>query len=453
MQKILVIGAGRSATSLIHHLTSHADASERRVTVADRELRLAEAAVADAPGVGQAVALDAGNAGERRALIAEHDLVVSMLPASMHMDVVRDCIALGRHVLTPSYVPDEMWALDAEAKAAGIVILNELGLDPGIDHMSAMRILDTIRSEGGIMRSFKSYTGGLIAPESDDNPWGYKFTWNPRNVVLAGQGGAARFIEDGRYRYIPYHRLFSRTVRIDVPGYGVFDGYANRDSLKYRKLYGLDDIPTLVRGTLRKEGFCAAWDVFVQLGCTDDSYRMETPPDMSCADYFDAFLPPTPEKDLRTRMADHLRLDPAGPTMEKLDWLGVFSTERTGITDASPARILQELLERKWVLRPTDKDMIVMQHVFHYTLNSKELCLRSSLVVEGIDQTRTAMARTVGLPLAIAALAVLDGRIGSRGVLMPLTPEFYDPILDELAELGIAFQEKITPAADQRSGG
>jgi saccharopine dehydrogenase-like NADP-dependent oxidoreductase len=339
-------------------------------------------------------------------------------------------------------VPDALWAMDAELKAAGLIVLNEMGLDPGIDHMSAMRILDRIRREGGRMEAFESYCGGLVAPESDDNPWGYKFSWNPRNVILAGQGGSAKYIRDGVTKYIPYHKLFQQTVRIAVPGLGSFDGYANRDSLKYRKAYGIEEIPTLVRGTLRKAGYCAAWDTFVQLGCTDDGFAMELTADATWNDYLDAFLPHHASLDTRANLAQYLGLDPAGEVMQKLDWLGLFGQERIGVAGLSPAATLQSLLERKWKLGPDDKDLVVMWHRFRYSVEGQHQEIHASLGVIGHDQTHTAMARTVGLPIAMACKLVLNGKVEDRGVLMPLVPSIYDPILNELEKHGVVFAEE-----------
>lgn len=410
------------------------------MTVADREGTHAAALITGSGEAASSVPLDATDATVRANEIGKHDLVISMLPAFMHMDVVKDCIRLKKHVLTPSYVPDAMWPLDAEAKAAGLVLLNELGLDPGIDHMSAMRIIDRIKREGGQVTAFESYCGGLVAPESDDNPWGYKFSWNPRNVILAGQGGAAKYIEDGVDRYIPYHQLFKRTMRIDVAGYGSFDGYANRDSLKYRSHYGLDGIPTLMRGTLRKQGYCAAWDVFVQLGCTEDGYKLELGSTATWSDYMRAFLPAS-KKGVRETLVDYLKLDANGDVMAKLDRLGLFSDAPMGIANVSPAAALQHLLEQKWELGPADKDMVVMWHRFRFAKTGAKHELHASLVVIGQDETYTAMAKTVGLPVAIAAKLVLNGKISRRGVLMPLAPEIYDPVLDELEQLGIVFSE------------
>jgi saccharopine dehydrogenase-like NADP-dependent oxidoreductase len=442
MRTILILGAGRSASSLIQYLITHAAKEQWRIVVCDRDLAHAQALVGAGTAAATAMALDATDAAAREKAVAGSGLVISMLPAFMHLDVVKDCIRLKKHVITPSYVPDAMWAMEADIKAAGITVLNELGLDPGIDHMSAMRILDRIRAEGGRMEAFESHTGGLVAPSSDTNPWGYKFSWNPRNVVLAGQGGAAKYIRDGSTKYIPYHKLFQQTVRVSVPGYGEYDGYANRDSLKYRKFYGLDEIPTLLRGTLRKAGYCAAWDVFVQLGCTDDGFAMELDERATWADYIDAFLPHDGLHGTRANLASYLGLDPQGEVMAKLDWLGLFGKEHIGVKGLSPAATLQTLLERKWVLEPGDKDLVVMWHRFRYAVEGQQTEIQASLVVEGQDQRYTAMAKTVGLPVAIAAKMVLNGAVTERGVLLPLKPAIYDPILNELEGYGIVFTEE-----------
>ena len=442
MRNILILGAGRSASSLIHYLITHADQQEWRVTVADKDAASAARMVHEGPTVATGIALDATDAEARAAIIAKHDLVISMLPAFMHMDVLKDCLRLKKHVITPSYVPDTLWAMDAEWKAAGLIVLNEMGLDPGIDHMSAMRILDRIRREGGRMEAFESYCGGLVAPESDDNPWGYKFSWNPRNVILAGQGGSAKYIRDGVTKYIPYHKLFQQTVSIDVPDLGHFDGYANRDSLKYRKAYGIEEIPTLVRGTLRKAGYCAAWDAFVQLGCTDDGFAMELNANATWRDYLDAFLPHHASLDTRANLAHYLSLAPTGEVMQKLDWLGLFGQERIGVAGLSPAATLQSLLERKWKLGTEDKDMVVMWHRFRYSVEGQHQEIHASLGVIGQDQTHTAMARTVGLPIAMACKLVLNGKVDDRGILMPLKASIYDPVLDELERHGVIFREE-----------
>lgn len=442
MHKILILGAGRSASSLIRYLIQNASDQQWRITVADKDPSNAAMLVAEGPSVATGFALDATDAAARASLIAKHDLVISMLPAFMHMDVLKDCLALKKHVITPSYVPDALWALDADFKAAGLTVLNEMGLDPGIDHMSAMRILDRIRAKGGRMEAFESYCGGLVAPESDNNPWGYKFSWNPRNVILAGQGGAAKYIRDGETKYIPYHKLFQQTVRVAVEGFGEFDGYANRDSLKYRSHYGLDEIPTLLRGTLRKAGYCEAWDAFVQLGCTEDGFAIELPADASWSAYVDAFLPEAHSGATKRNLAKYLGLDAQGEVMEKLEWLGLFSDAAIGVSGRSPAATLQHLLEQKWKLGANDKDMVVMWHRFQYALEGRQRTMHASLGVIGEDTIHTAMARTVGLPIAMACKLLLSGTITDRGVLLPLKPVIYEPILQELERFGIVFNEE-----------
>ncbi len=442
MRKILILGAGRSASSLIQHLIANAGPRQWRVIVADREQHQARSLIGNKDDVASAIALDATDTTARVAAIEKADLVVSMLPAFMHMDVVKDCVRLRKHVITPSYVPDALWAMQDEVKNAGLIVLNEMGLDPGIDHMSAMRIIDRIKAEGGEVTSFESYCGGLVAPESDDNPWGYKFSWNPRNVILAGQGGAAKYIREGITKYIPYHKLFQQTVRISIDGSGAYDGYANRDSLKYRSAYGIERIPTLIRGTLRKAGYCEAWDAFVQLGCTDDSYVLELGANNTWKDYLNAFLPYSPSIGIKENLANYLRIDPNGEVMKKLEWLGLFSDTPIGVAGLSPAATLQHLLEQKWKLKPDDKDMVVMWHRFRYSIRKKEHELHASLTVIGQDQIHTAMAKTVGLPIAIACELLLDGKISERGVLLPIKPEIYDSVLDELEKLGVVFEEK-----------
>ena len=442
MRKILILGAGRSASSLIENLISNASREEWRVIVADRQQQQARSLIGNNDDVASAIALDATDTTARVAAIDQADLVVSMLPAFMHMDVVKDCVRLRKHVITPSYVPDALWAMQDEVKNAGLIVLNEMGLDPGIDHMSAMRIIDRIKAEGGEVTAFESYCGGLVAPESDDNPWGYKFSWNPRNVILAGQGGAAKYIREGITKYIPYHKLFQRTTRVSIVGVGEFDGYANRDSLKYRAAYGIEKIPTLIRGTLRKAGYCAAWDAFVQLGCTDDSYVLELGANNTWKDYLNAFLPYSPSIGIKENLANYLRIDPNGEVMQKLEWLGIFNDDPIGVAGLSPAATLQHLLEQKWKLKPDDKDMVVMWHRFKYSIGEKEHELHASLTVIGQDQVHTAMAKTVGFPIAIACGLLLDGKISERGVLLPIRSEIYDPVLDELEKLGVVFEEK-----------
>jgi saccharopine dehydrogenase-like NADP-dependent oxidoreductase len=335
-----------------------------------------------------------------------------------------------------------MQELHNEAVKAGVVIMNEIGVDPGIDHMSAMRVLNSLRSSGAEMLQFESFTGGLVAPESDDNPWNYKFAWNPRNVVLAGSGGAVKFKQEGRYKYIPYHQLFRRTEMITLPGHGTFEGYANRDSLKYREAYGLRNIPTIYRGTFRRPGFCRAWDVFVKLGATDDSYVIEGSEDMTFRQFLNSFLAYNPDDSVELKLMHYLKMDQDSEIMHKLKWLDLFEEIKIGIPNATPAQILQHILERKWRMKDDDLDMIVMYHLFGYEMNGEKKARESYMVIKGEDRVRTAMAKTVGLPVGIAAKMILNGKISTPGVHIPIEPEVYEPVLNELEAYGVVFEER-----------
>lgn len=445
MKNILLIGAGLSSSSLIRYLLQNAEKEGWFLKIIDKDKQTIERKI-NGSKFAEAVIIDALNPEERKQEMEWADIVISMLPAHLHIDIAKDCIAYKKDLITPSYVSKEMQALDEEAKAAGILIMNELGVDPGIDHMSAMRVLDRIAAMEGKMNSFESFTGGLISPESDSNPWNYKFTWNPRNVVLAGQGGAAQFIQEGQYKYIPYNKLFRRTEIIEIEGYGKFEGYANRNSLQYRDVYHLHDIPTIYRGTLRRVGFCRAWDMFVQLGATDDSYILEGSEEMSNRDFINSFLPYDPYDSVELKLRHYLKIDQDDYLWEKLVWLGIFDDSiKMGLKNATPAQMLQKILEDKWTLLPTDKDMIVMYHNFIYELDGKMHRIRSEMVTIGEDQTYTAMSNTVGLPLAIGVKHILHGDIDLKGVRIPIWKEFYNPVLDELEEYGIVFKEREVP--------
>jgi len=440
MKKILVIGAGRSSANLIKYLLEHASSCDWYLRVGDLDKSFAEQKIGSS-SYAQAFKLNASDETQRRTEISNADLVISMLPASMHMDVAKDCIHFGKDVITPSYIPDDMWALDAEAKSKGIVILNEMGVDPGIDHMSAMKIINQLKSQGATMHSFESFTGGLIAPESDNNPWNYKITWNPRNIVLAGYGGTARYKEGGALKFIPYQRLFERITPVDLGSDGVFEGYANRDSLKYLHLYDLEEIPTLYRGTLRKAGYSAAWNALVQLGLTDDSFIIHDLGMMSWAALTQSFLPAQKNQATDISMQSYLNLPHT--IMEKLRWLGIFENTPIGIPSGTPAQALQSLIEHKWVLESDDKDLIVMWHRFHYELLGKKYELQSTLIVPGDDPQHTAMSKTVGLPIAIAAKHILLRNWNLTGVQLPTLPHIYNPVLDELSQFGIQFKETV----------
>ena len=442
MRNILIIGAGRSATCLIRYLLDKSSSEKLFITIGDISVDAAQKFTknhANAKGI----LLDVFNKEQREEAVKNCDIVISMLPARFHIEVAKDCITFGKNLVTASYISDEMQNLDEEAKAKGLVFMNEIGVDPGIDHMSAMKVIDGIRDKGGKLLLFESFTGGLVAPESDDNLWNYKFTWNPRNVVLAGQGGAAEFLQEGLYKYIPYNRLFRRTELIKIDGYGKFEVYANRNSLKYHDVYGFKDILTLYRGTIRRVGFSRAWNVFVQLGMTEDGYTIPNSENLTYRKYVNLFLPYSPTDSVELKFRHNLKIDQDDLIWEKLEELDIFNDKKKlGIKNATPAQALQKILMDKWTLAEDDKDMIVMYHKFGYELDGETYQIDSSMVTIGEDQTYTAMAKTVGLPVAIASLKILNKEISTPGVLRPIAKEVYEPILEELETYGIYFKEE-----------
>jgi len=442
MRNILIIGSGRSASSLIKYLLNNSEKENFSLTIGDINPEAAKKLIQEHPRV-KIIELDDFQEEQAKKAVASCDLVISMLPASFHIRIAEICIELKKHMVTASYVSKEMEALHDKAVENDLIFMNEIGLDPGIDHMSAMQVIDRIRDAGGKMLSFESFCGGLVAPESDNNLWNYKFTWNPRNVVLAGQGGAAEFKQEGTYKYIPYHRLFRRTEFLEVEGHGRFEAYANRNSLAYQSVYGLENALTLFRGTIRRVGFSRAWNMFVQLGMTDDSYTIPDSENLTYRDFVNLFLPYSPTDSVELKMRYNLRIDQDDVMWDKLVELDLFNDKKKiGIPNATPAKALESILMDKWSLAPDDKDMIVMYHKFGYELNGKKSQIDSSMVCIGQDQLYTAMAKTVGLPVAMAAIGILNKKITTPGVLRPIKKEVYQPILKELKKHGIIFKEK-----------
>ncbi|MFI1745065.1 saccharopine dehydrogenase family protein [Thalassobellus sediminis] len=445
MRKILVIGSGKSTSYLLKYLLDKSTSENLHITVGDINIENAKKLISDHKNA-TAISFDVFNEKVRNEAIKNTDIVISMLPARFHIEVAKDCVLYGKHMVTASYVSKEMQALNDEAIAKGIVLMNEIGVDPGIDHMSAMQVIDRIRDNGGKMILFESFTGGLVAPESDNNLWNYKFTWNPRNVVTAGQGGTAKFLQEGTYKYIPYNRLFRRTEFLDIEHFGRFEVYANRDSLKYQSIYGLENVQTLYRGTMRRVGFSRAWNIFVTLGMTDDSYTIDDSENMSYRDFINAFLTYSPFDSVELKLRHALKIDQDDIVWDKLVELDIFNAKkRVALKKATPAQILQKILMDSWTLAEDDKDMIVMYHKFGYEKDGKKHQIDANMVVVGENQTYTAMAKTVGLPVAIATIAILNGKIKATGVQIPIKKEIYQPILEELETFDIKFNEKEVP--------
>ena len=441
MRKILIVGAGKSSPYLIKYLLDKSQEEELLIHITDLDTNhLKKYQKYENCKVSP---INISSEKEREEFISESDLVISMLPARFHIILAKSCLKLKRNLLTASYVSEEMKTLTNDIKNSELLFLNEMGLDPGIDHMSAKKIIDKLVANGAKINSFKSYTGGLIAPESDNNKWNYKFTWNPRNVVLAGQGIPAKYIENNKYKYIPYNRLFQNTEKIKIEKYGQFEVYPNRDSLKYREIYSLNNIKTMIRGTIRKVGFSESWNMFVKLGLTNDNFKISNSENMSFKEYVNCFLPYDDKLSIEEKLQRVLSISKGDENWEKIKEIDILSSnKKIPLKNASPAQILEYILKDAWKLEKKDKDMIVMYHEFGYetSLGENEKII-STMVCKGKDDTYTAMAKTVGLPLAISSILLLNNKINLTGIHTPIDKEIYNPVLKELEANGINFEE------------
>lgn len=435
MANILVLGAGMVAGPLVRYLLDVGAA----LTVTSLDVAEAERLVGG-HARGRARAFDLGDDAGLSTLVADHDLVVSLVPYAFHPKVAGHCLRHRRHLVTASYVAPAMGELDQAARSAGLSFLNEMGLDPGIDHMSAMRVIDAVRNEGGALRSFRSYCGGLPAPEANDNPLGYKFSWAPRGVLLACRN-AARYRREGREVNVAPGRLFRDMHLLHVPEAGDFEAYPNRDSLVYLEAYGLPaDIETLFRGTLRNIGWCDTLHACGRLGLLDDQPREGGP---TRGAYVRSLLGAAPAEDLRAAVGR--RLDAADGCLPaaNLAWLGLGDETPLPAGPRAPLDVLGDAMLAKLAYRPGERDMVVMFHEFLWrTRGGAGRRTTSRLVACGERGGDSAMARTVSLPAAVAARAVLDGSITARGVLRPVVPAIYEPVLRELESLDIHFREE-----------
>jgi saccharopine dehydrogenase-like NADP-dependent oxidoreductase len=441
MKRILLCGAGKSATVLIDYLLQHAPAGDWRLTVADANLQLAREKVGQSAH-GEAVSFDITDETKRREYITEADIVISMLPPFLHTQLARDCVALSKNLLTASYVDEEMRRMEEAINQKGLLFLCEMGLDPGIDHMSAMRIIDGVKDKGGKITSFKSHCGGLVAPESDTNPWHYKISWNPRNIVMAGKAGAI-YKDENTIIKKTYEDLFERPGTVEVKGHATYAYYPNRDSLSYMPVYGLDGTHTFLRTTLRHPAFCKGWNYIVKAGLTHEEplagKKLNT---MNCREALDAIIAGKKiAKDFEEFRSTIVAPEERALVSTLFAYLGLMSEMVVPAPVNSPADLLQYAVEHTLMLQPEDKDMIVMLHQFEYMIGDTKKMLDSSLVVKGEDSLRTAMAKTVGLPLGIAARLILKGQINLTGLHIPTHRNIYDPVLKELEEYGIRFLE------------
>ena len=437
-RRVLVLGAGLVSRPLVDYLLRQPG---YRVTVATRTVSKAKALVAGWPN-GEAVAYDVADTASLAAMVGRHDLVVSLLPYGHHPTVARACIERRKPMVTTSYVSDAMRGLDAEARAAGIPILNEIGLDPGIDHMSAMRIIHKVQREGGSIVHFYSYCGGLPAPEANNNPLGYKFSWSPRGVLLAGRN-AARYRKDGEVVEVPASRLFERHWEVQVDGM-TFEAYPNRDSLGYLGLYGIENAKTILRGTLRHPGWCRFLQKVVDLGLLDDTPRPDLA-GMTLVQFTRSLVGASADADIRLALARKLEVPPDSEVMWKFEWLGFFSQDPVPPVKGGNIDVLTALMNARMQYAKGERDMVVLRHEFTAEFpGGRREEITSTLIDYGIPNGDSAMARTVSLPAAIAARLILEGRIERRGVCIPVEPAIFHPVLDELAAMGIRCVEKTT---------
>jgi len=500
MKNILLFGAGKSATVLIDYLLSNAEKEDWQLTVVDADINLAQSKIGISP-YGKAVSFDINDETDRKRFISDASIVISLLPPTLHTIVAKSCIELNKSLLTASYIDEEIRNLQSAIENKKLLFLCEMGLDPGIDHMSAMKIFDKIHADGGKIVSFKSHCGGLVAPESDNNPWHYKISWNPRNILLAGKSGA-HYRENGEEKKLKYEELFTAERIVEIPEIGFLSWYPNRDSLSYAPLYGLEDAKTIVRTTLRHPDFMYGWKNVIDLKLTDETPQYETN-GKALMDFFKEHMDKNgfsdwlqkklserfdQTKDLLEKLMELVeaekeaeasggdvekdflvvgkdgglqnmdmnkikndaaeivanKMHEANLTLKQLFFLGMDDDE-TIINKGfcSAADVMQLALEKKLALQTEDKDMIVMLHEIEYTTGSQKSIVKSSLVVKGENSLRTAMAKTVGLPLGIAVKLILNGTIGLTGLHIPTKKEIYEPVLKELEEHEIKFNEEI----------
>ncbi len=445
MKNVLVLGAGKSSPYLISHLLRLADEHDWFVTVGDMDMEMAYDRIGG-HARGSAIRFDVNDSDLRTRQIRNSDLVVNMLSPAFQELVAWDCLANGKHMLSVSYRGQGVRNLERDAQRKGVVLLCELGLDPGIDHMSAIALIRRLRSEGARITSFCSYGSGIPSNDQPHNPLRYAVTWNPRNVVMAAEAGA-QYLENGKIKIVPHHHVFHHTWPIEVQGVGMLEAYPNRDSLSYMKSFSLKDVTTMIRGTLRYPGWSETWSRVVQLGLPNETLRIPNLAERTYAEVVEMFLPQSAGGDnLHSRVANYLGISPTGKIMENFSWLGLFSDEPTGCQGETAAEMMIDLLSEKLPLGPGQRDMVVLLHKLKVDYPDSDRPaerITSTMVARGEPGGFTAMSKTVGLPTALAAKLILTDQISMAGTLIPTHPSIYAPILEELAEAGIAFTEEV----------
>jgi saccharopine dehydrogenase-like NADP-dependent oxidoreductase len=445
MKKILILGAGKSSPYLISYLIDHAKENNWFITVGDLDKTLAESRINNKMNA-EAIYFDINDTEIRNKYIKNSDIVINILAPRFQHIIALTCVHYGKHMISVSYQDKRIRELDRDAKKKSILILTEIGLDPGIDHMSAASLLNRICANGGVVKVFQSYGGGLPAPDSIDNPFKYVISWNPRNVVMAGENGA-QYLEDGKIVLVPFHNVFQHTWSVEVPGLGMMEAYPNRDSLYYQKQYGFENADTVIRGTLRYPGWCETWHYIIRLGLPNEKLIIPDLANRTYAELTKMFLPPeVGDGNLKHLVASYLNVNPTGTIIEKLEWLGLFSNDKIKSKLETSAEVLTQLIGNKLALNMNARDMVVLQHklVAEYENNRKEQII-STMINYGEKAGFSSMAKSVGLPAAIVAKLLMQQKLPLNGCHIPTNPIIYEPVLKELNEAGFKFKEYITP--------
>ncbi len=441
MQTILVAGAGKSSTYLIEYLLENASRNKWNVIVADGDAAAIAKKVNKHP-FAEAAVFDINNKAQREALVKRADIVLSLMPPHLHILLAHECLEHKKNLITSSYISDEMRSMDAAVKEAGLMFMCEMGLDPGIDHMTASKIINSIHKVAGRIIAFRSYCGGLIAPESDSNPWHYKFSWNPKNIITAGFGGA-KYLHNGKHVEVPYEKMFEHNKKIKIPGLNALAYYPNRDSLKYLDLYDVSSVKSFLRATLRYPSFSRGWDALIKLGLTNQEDKFDTA-GYTYAAWLRKKTNCAADANLQQHVASVLGADTDDKVISLLEWLGIFSNINVAAGNLSSGEILLELLQDKWSMSEEDKDMVVMHHEVEYEHKGRMITLKSSMVLKGEGGEHSAMARTVGMPMAILATLILTKKLKPPvGVLLPVMQSVYRPVLRELEYNGISFTDEV----------
>ncbi len=442
MNKIVLLGTGKSSRHLLRFLYENIDFWNAEFVVCDLNLEeIKSRYAAKSNFILQEV--NANDLASIESIIQGATITISMFPAFMHPEIAKICLKCKSHLITPSFLSEEMKSMHQDVLNADLIFLNELGFDPGIDHLVTLDTFKKWEEKGAQLISYKSYAGGLVADSSDNNPWNYKFSWNPRNVVLAAQGGTSKFLENGSVKYIPPYSVFERAETIVLPNGFSFDAYANRDSVQYKSLYQWNDVQTLFRGTLRRLNFCKGWDLIIKLGLVDDSFQMDLNENESLFSFYSRFYPFQTTETAKDDFIRFLGNEANADLIKKIEFLGFFDQDtKVPVSKGSPAFIFQKILEEKWALEESDTDFVVMAHFFEFLIENKKVRLISYFTKEGQDNYFTAMSELVGMPIAFATQLIIEGQMKQRGVLLPFTKEIYQPILTKLEEQGIHFIEE-----------